>query len=83
MLTIALLLTHSISGFCEGKSFLEQQGITEYELVHFDLNELNASRIIAFNFNGQLYKVQLEENENILPIINGQVPTKIDQIWYV
>ena len=83
MLTIALLLIHFVLNISEGKSYLQEQGITDYDLVQFDLNALNSSGVIGFSFNGQVYEIQLEKNENMLPIVNRQHPPNMGQIWYV
>ena len=90
MQSVLVLLGHFFIIVSYSKSYLEQQGITEYELVNFNLDEFESFGIIQFDFNDQHYKVQLQVNENISPIIQHQTQSqstikhpKIDEIWYV
>ena len=89
-LILALVFT-KLCVLSHADSILSHENITEYELVHFNLDEFYSFGIIEFDYNNTHYKVQLFKNNHISPIINHQTDKNIsithhrkaDDLWYV
>ena len=89
-LTFTLVLT-KLFVLSHADSILSHENVTEYELIHFNLDEFYSFGIIEFDYNNTHYKVQLFKNDHISPIINHQTDENIsiihhrkaDDLWYV
>ena len=74
----------------ESYSILKHENVTEYELVHFNLEEFYSLGVVEFDYNDQHYKVELFKNGHISPVINHQTDKNVtthyrkpEDSWYV